>query len=761
MNRRRFILRSVAAAGALGIGWSVLPPRSRLGDGDDLHEAPGEQALNGWVKIGTDNHVTVMMAKSEMGQGIHTALAMILADELDADWSTVRIEMSPINAIYANITTVIESLPFHPDDHGLMQRTAAWLTAKTMRETGLMMTGGSSSMKDLWLPMRQAGASARAMLIAAAAEAWKVPAAGITVVAGVVRDAMGKQATFGELIGAASRQPLMRSAPLKAPSHFTIIGKPMPRLEGEAKQKGSATFGIDVVLPGMLYASVVMCPTLGGTVRSFDGTAASRLPGVKRVLAVDSYNGSTAGVAVIADAPFRAMNAVKAVKVNWDAGAMAGVSSAAILDRLSQTLDAEDGFAYYKRGDVDAALARAATQITGEFRAPYLAHTTMEPISCTVQFKDGRGTVWASTQVPDVARHAAAKALGISREDVDVHVQFIGGGFGRRLDVDFIGQAAAIAKVANGAPVQTIWSREEDVRHDFYRPACVARFAAGLDATGNLIAWRNTSAGQAIVSAAFRRYFALPGPPIDKTASEGAYDQPYEYPAARIAHQTVELPVPVGFWRSVGHSHQAFFVESFMDEVAAAAGKDPVLFRLNLLKSHERHARVLRRVAELAGWTTPLPAAGNGLRTGRGVALHESFGAVVAQVVDVVVDKDDAIRVTRVVCVIDCGLPVNPNLIRQQAEGGIIFAISAALHGEITIENGQVTQSNFHDVPALRINETPVIEVDIIPSVEHPEGVGEPPVPPLAPALANAIFAATGQRLRSLPLKLPARSAAP
>ena len=757
MNRRRFILRSVAAAGALGIGWTVLPPRSRLGDADDLHEEPGERALNGWVKIGTDNHVTVVMAKSEMGQGIHTALAMLLADELDADWSQVRIEMSPINTIYANVATVIESLPFHPDDHGLVQRTAVWLTAKTMRETGLMMTGGSSSIKDLWLPMRQAGASARAMLIGAAADAWKVPVSGITVSGGVVRDASGKQATFGELIAAASTRPLMRNAVLKAPSQFTIIGKPIPRLESVAKQKGSATFGIDVVLPDMLYASVVMCPTLGGTVRSFDGATASGMPGVRHVLAVGACNGTTSGVAVIADAPYQAMTAVKAVNVEWDAGAMAGVSSAAVMDQLSKTLDSQQGFAYFNRGDTTV-VAASAKQISAEFRAPYLAHTTMEPISCTVQFKDGRGTVWASTQVPDVARHVAAKALGISRDKVDVHVQFLGGGFGRRLDVDFIGQAAAIARVSNGAPVQTIWSREEDVRHDFYRPACVSRFTADLDAAGNLVAWRNTSASQAIVNAVFRRYFDLPGLPIDKTASEGAFDQPYEYPAARIAHQAVELPIPVGFWRSVGHSHQAFFVESFMDEVAMAAGKDTVLFRLDLLKNHARHARVLRRVAELAGWSTPLQAAVDGARVGRGVALHESFGAVVAQVVEVAIDKGDAIRVTRVVCVIDCGLPVNPNLIRQQVEGGIIFALSAALHGEITIENGQVRQSNFHDVQALRINETPLIEVDIIPSVEHPEGVGEPPVPPLAPALANAIFAATGQRLRSLPLRLVTKS---
>ena len=756
MNRRRFILRSVGVAGAFGIGWSVLPPRSRLGDGDDIHEEPGEHALNGWVKIGTDNRVTVIMSKSEMGQGIHTALAMILAEELDADWSQVRTEMSPVAAIYNNIAAVIDSLPLHPDDHGVLQRTAAWFTAKTMRHAGVMMTGGSSSVKDLWLPMRQAGASARAMLVAAAAAEWKVTASEITVDAGTIRHASGKSAAFGELIAGAAKQSLMPDAPLKSAAQFRIVGTPARRIESASKQKGDATFGIDVQLPGMLYASVAMCPTLGGTVQSFDGKTARAMPGVKHVVSVAGYNGGTGGVAVVADSPFRAMKAVKAVSVVWNHGAMAGVSSTDVMTRLSKTLDTEAGHAFQSRGDVNDALTAAARRVAAEYRAPYLAHTTMEPINCTVQCRDGRATVWASTQVPDLARRAAAAALGISRDMVDVKVQFIGGGFGRRLDVDFVAQAAAIAKEAGGVPVQTIWSREEDVRHDFYRPACVSRAEAGIDANGNLTAWRTTSASQALVSNVMERLFGLPGLPIEKTTVEGAYDQPYEFPASRIAHQHVELPIPVGFWRSVGHSHQAFFTESFMDEVATAAGKDPVAFRAGLLGNHPRHARVLSRAAELAGWTTPLPAAAGGVRTGRGVALHESFGSVVAQVVEVAVDTADTLRVTRVVCVIDCGLPVNPNLIRQQVEGGIIFALSAALHGEITIENGQVTQSNFHDCPPLRMLDTPVIEVDIIPSGEHPEGVGEPPVPPLAPALANAIFAATGQRLRSLPLRLSA-----
>lgn len=755
MKRRSFILRAVAAAGALGIGWSLLPPRGRMGDGSQIPEGPGETALNGWVKIGTDNTVTVIMSKSEMGQGIHTTLAMLLADELDADWSQVRVEMAPVgDPIYNNIATVVDGLPFHPDDDGLIQRTTAWLTAKTMREVGVMMTGGSSSVKDLWLPMRQAGASTRALLVSAAAAAWKVPESEIAVARGVLSHTSGRRATFGELIAAASRMELRDDAPLKSAAQFTLIGTPMRRIESAAKQRGSATFGIDVVIPGMQYASVVMCPVLGGTVASIDAATAKLLPGVKQVVSIDGYNGGTGGVAVIADTPWHAMKAAKAVKVIWTNGAMAGVSSATLMEKLATTLDTDDGHAYLERGNVDVALAAAAQQVKAEYRAPFLAHAAMEPINCTVQFANGKATVWASTQVPGLARRAVAKVLGIASEQITMHVQLLGGGFGRRLDVDFIAQAAAIAKAASGAPVQTIWSREEDIRHDFYRPACVSRFSAGLDAGGKLLAWRNVSASQSVISATVGRYFGLPAAPIDKTTSEGSFDQPYEYPAVRIGHASVDLPVPTGFWRAVGHSHQAFFTESFMDEVAVAAKADPVAFRLALLANHPRHARVLTRVAELASWQSPMAAVAEGTLRGRGVALHESFGSVVAQVAEVTIAADNTLRVDRVICVIDCGFPVNPNMIQQQVESGVVFGLSAALYGEITIVDGRVTQGNFNDYRPLRMSECPAIVVDIIPSAEHPEGVGEPPLPPVAPAVANAIFAATGTRLRSLPLRL-------
>ena len=449
------------------------------------------------------------------------------------------------------------------------------------------------------------------------------------------------------------------------------------------------------------------------------------------------------------------MQAVKQVQVQWDeAVPAAAFSSDEAIARLAQTLDKETGFGYYKQGDVEQALKTAAKTISAEYRAPWLAHTTMEPQNCTVQFKDGRATVWAPTQVPGLARRAAALALGIDAELVDVQVQWLGGGFGRRLDVDFIGQAAAIAKEAGGLPVQTFWTREQDTQHDFYRPAAVSRFTAGLDAQGKVVAWKNTSAGQAIVPQVLGRVFGLPGMGPDKTTSEGAFDQPYEWPAARIGHEIVDLPLPIGFWRSVGHSHQAFFKESFVDEAAHAAGQDPVAFRAALLAQHPRHLKVLQRAAAMAGWSTPSAAAPDGAKTARGVALHQSFGSIVAQVAEVSLASDKTIRVHRVFCAIDCGTPVNPNLIAQQMESGIVFGLSAALYGEITVEKGRVKQSNFHDYPALRIDACPVIQTEVIASAEPPEGVGEPGTPPIAPAVANALFALTGQRLRSLPLKL-------
>ncbi|TAL99072.1 MAG: xanthine dehydrogenase family protein molybdopterin-binding subunit [Paraburkholderia sp.] len=753
MKRRTFLLGGAGAAGVLLVGWSVLPPGQRLTTSKPLPVSGTQVALNGWVKIAADSTVTIMMCKSEMGQGVHTGLAMVLADELDADWSQVKVENAPIDGIYNDQQSIVDDLWFRPDDDGEIKRLAVWMVRKVTRDFGVNTTGGSSSINDLWTPMREAGASARAMLVSAAAAKWDVRAADCSVAAGRITHPSGRTASFGELTALAAQQPMPRKVELKLPAQFRIIGKPLRRIEAASKIDGSARFGIDALPDGLLYASVNMCPTLGGTVAHFDASGIPAKLGVIKAFAVPPYNGGTGGVAVIARDMYGALTAAADLKPVWNAGAAAKLSSADIDARLVETLDKESGHAFYTVGDVDAALRTAHRTITAEYRAPYLAHAPVEPVNCTVQFKDGAATVWAATQMPTLARRHVAKVLGIDEDKVDMQTQLLGGAFGRRLEIDFITQAAAIAKEAGGRPVQTLWSRTQDTQHDFYRPACLSRFEAGLDADGKLVAWRNTSAGQAIVPQVLTRTFGLPDMhlPYDKTTSEGAFDQPYEWPNARVAHAFVELPVPVGFWRSVGHSHQAFFTECFMDEVAALAGKDPVEFRAGLLTRHPRHLAVLRSAAALAGWGKPVVGP-RGVRCARGIAMHQAFGSIVAQVAEVSLDPDKGVRVHRVVCVIDCGTAVNPNLIAQQMEGGIIFGLSSALQNEITLCDGQVEQTNFLDFPVVRMSGCPAIEVHIMPGDAHPQGVGEPGVPPVAPAVANALFALTGERRYSLPL---------
>lgn len=529
----------------------------------------------------------------------------------------------------------------------------------------------------------------------------------------------------------------------------------MRRIDNAAKLDGSAVFGIDVLPPGLLYASIAMCPTFGGTAARFDAAAAKSLPGVRKIIAVEPAAGSSlmpgktsGGVAVIADTPFRAMRALANVAIEWEHGAAAELSSRSIFDELAQSLDNQDAKVHFARGDAVAAMNSAAKVIDAEYRVPFLAHATMEPMNCTVQFKDGAATVWAPTQAAGLANAAVAKALGIKEAHVSVKVTYLGGGFGRRYFTDFIVQAALLARETGGAPVQLLWPREQDMAHDYYRPAYLCRCKAGFDAQGKLVAWTTTSAGSSMGAPSF----------LD-TATDGASNTAYLFPNARISHRPVESAVTTGIWRSVAHSQNAFFTESFIDECAAASGRDPVAFRAELLSANPRHLRVLHRAAELVHWGQPPGAAADGgtadgAKRARGIAIHRSFGSVVAQVAEVSLTQDSQIRVHRVVCVVDCGMPVNPNLIRQQMESAIVYGLSAALHGEITIDKGQVQESNFHDYPALRIDECPAIEVEIISSDEPPGGVGEPGTPPIAPAVANAVYALTGQRLRSLPLKV-------
>ncbi|MFT5589131.1 MAG: isoquinoline 1-oxidoreductase beta subunit [Bradyrhizobium sp.] len=742
-SRRYFLLAALGVTGALTVGWGLMPPRQRQEGSKPLPVVDGEVALNGWIKIGRDGIVTVAMHRSEMGQGVHTALPMLVAEELDVPLSMVRIMQAPIDKIYGNVTMLADGLPFHPDDNGLIKRSAQWLTAKVARELGLMVTGGSSSVKDAWGPMREAGATARAMLVAAAAQQWKVPDAECRTDAGVVSHPDGRRASYGELVEAA-----VHSKPgtisLRQPAQFKLIGTPQPRRDSAVKVDGSAIFGLDVRVPAMVYAAVRMSPTLGGSVGQFVEGAVRAMPGVLQVVDFSAAAGGVAGVAVIAKSFWQAQLAVKALPLEWVAGPNAALKTDDVFADLVAKLDSEPGYVYYSAGDM-ALAGNAVKTLQVEYRAPFLAHAALEPINCTAQVRDGKVTLWASTQVPSVALAAAARVAGVDKEQVKVHVTYLGGGFGRRLEIDMVAQAVAIAMSAAGAPVQVIWSREEDTTHDMYRPAALARFSAAFDGAGQVIGFDCKSASGSITQQVLKRTFGLPSGGPDKTTVEGEFDLPYAFPNQRIAHVIAPTPVPLGYWRSVGHSHNAFFTESFIDEIALAVGKDEVDFRRELLKNHPRHLAVLDAALAKAG---PAPAG-----HAHGVALHQSFGSIVAEVADVSI-KARTIHVHRVVCAVDCGIAVNPNLIAQQMESAVIFGLSAALFGEITLENGQVQEDNFSNYPVVRMHQAPLVETIIIASNEPPEGIGEPGVPPIAPAVANAIFKLTGTRLRTLPLRL-------
>jgi isoquinoline 1-oxidoreductase beta subunit len=743
-HRRRFLLGGLGIAGALVVGWGVLPPRQRLTGSASLPLINGQIALNGWVVIAPDGRVTVMMAKSEMGQGVMTALPMLVAEELDVPLAMVDIAQAPIDKIYGDATMLADGLPFHPDDTGIVKRTAQWLAKKGARELGVIATGGSSSMKDSWLPLRQAGAAARARLLSAAAQQWQVPLAECRTQAGMVLHDSGKRATYGELVAraAAGGQPAFQ---LKEPAQFSLIGHAQARRDSPAKINGSAQFGLDVRPAGLLYAAVSMSPTLGGTLKSFDQTVVSGMPGVVKILSLPSHqSGMPATVTVVAHSWWQAKQAVAHLPMDWDAGVNGKLSSASIAAQMRESLQQDAGFTYHRQGDMTLAQAAAKT-LKAEYSAPYLAHAALEPINCTAQFREGRLTLWVSTQVPSVAVTAAARAAGIDEREVTLHVPFLGGGFGRRLEIDMVTQAVLIARQTQGAPVQVIWRREDDMTNDFYRPAAMARFEAAISANGEVLTYESKSVSAAPVQQLLQRAFGLPAVGPDKTAIEGLFDLCYEFPNQQMAHVIVDSVVPVGSWRSVGHSHNAFFKESFIDEVAHASGKDSLTLRRSLLKNHPRHLAVLNAAVERAGQ----PAAGCAL----GIALHQSFGSIVAEVAEVSVQAGQ-IRVHKMTCAVDCGLVVNPDGVRQQVESAVMDGLSAALLGEITIRDGQVEQKNFHQYRMLRMHQAPVIDVVIMPGGEHPEGIGEPALPPAAPAVANAVFALTGQRLRSLPLRL-------
>ncbi len=765
MKRRALLLSGLGAAGALVVGWSLLPPRSRLGGVDSLPLIAGEVGLNGWIKIAADGAVLLAMNRSEMGQGVHTALAMLVAEELDVPLSRVRLIEPTGDAIYGNVAALVASLPwFHPSDTeaGHESRAAEvtqWMVAKVARELGISVTGGSSSVADAWEVLRLAAATARARLLGAASLAWKQPVGELVVKEGVVSHATGPSAHYGTLALAAASTPsgVVR---LKRPEEWKLIGSAAPRIDLAAKCNGSAVFGADVRPADLLHAAIRHCPMLGGAAGAVDVAPALKLAGVERVVRLGPYAGSTAALAVVGKTGWHAQRGVAAIAVEWQQRPAGGLDSAAIAQALQKTASdaaaSGGGFVFHSAGDVDAAERQAARQVEQTYSAPYLAHAAMEPINCTARVVGGKVEVWAPTQVPTFAAIVAAEAAGVSVDDVTIHVTYLGGGFGRRLEVDFIGQAVRIAVECGGRPVQLVWSREEDLTHDFYRPAGAAVLRAGLDTEGRPVSLRITSAGDAITPRSMERCLPLLAGPIDlpdKTASEGLFDQPYGIANQRIAHVATQSGVPVGYWRSVGHSHNAFFYECFIDELAAAAKQDPLAYRLSLLKDAPRHRAVLELAAQRAGW--PGHGAAQPLAPGRarGVALHESFGSIVAEIVEASVEGGVP-RVHRVVCAADVGTVINPGIVAQQVESAVIFGLSAALYGRIDIAGGVVRQSNFPSYPVVRLADSPRIETHLVASTRPPGGVGEVATPPLAPALANALFMLTGKRLRALPLVL-------
>ncbi len=678
-------------------------------------------APNAFLRIGEDNTVTVISKHLEMGQGSYTGLATIVAEELDAAWSQVRVEGAPADAKrYNNV------------NWGPVQGT-----------------GGSTAIANSWQQLREAGATARAMLVAAAAAQWKVPPAELSVSDGeVLHRASGRKASFGQLATAAAQQPVPASVQLKDPKDFKFIGKHVPRKDSVAKTDGTAKFTQDVFLPGMLTAVVAHPPRFGATVKSFDASKARAVKGVVDVVRIPS------GVAVLARDTWSAKKGRDALTVEWDESRAFKLGSEQIQQQYRE-LARSPGAVARREGDAEQALSSAARTLEAAYDFPYLAHAAMEPLNCVIRLDRDGCEVWNGEQFQTIDQAMVAQVLGLKPEQVTLHMLYAGGSFGRRAskDADYLIEAAHIVKAINGrAPVKLVWLREDDMRAGYYRPAFHHRLTAGLDGSGRLVGWRHRLVGQSIMAGGpMEQMMVKDG--IDAVSVEGAANLPYAIPHMLVdLHTPKDIGVPVLWWRSVGSTHTAFSTECFIDELAQAAGKDPVAWRLEMLAQHPRHAGVLKLATEKAGWGTPLRAGQPGERRGRGVAVHESFNTFVAQVAEVTVKDDGSYRVDRVVCAVDCGVAVNPDVIRAQVEGSVGFALSTVLHSAITLKEGQVQQSNFHDYPVARIHEMPRVDVHIVPSAANPTGIGEPAVPPLAPAVANALAAATGKRARQLPI---------
>jgi isoquinoline 1-oxidoreductase subunit beta len=708
-SRRSFIKSTALVAGGLVVAFSI-PQAKRFMGVAQAAETLTLPPPNAFLRIGADDSITVMLAHSEMGQGIWTTLPMLIADELDADWSKIKVEHAPAAPAYVHTAY------------------------------GIQITGGSSTTWSEFERYRQAGALTRALLLQAAAKQWKVPVDGLRTENGYVINGTQKL-SYGQLVDTASTLETPKNVTLKKPEQWKFIGKPTKRLDSADKINGTAKFGQDVQFDGLKIAMVARAPVFGTKLKSYDDSATRKIPGVIKVVKVPT------GAAVIAENYWAAKQGREALKLVWDEAGHDRPDTAQLLKQY-QALSQKPGVQAAKAGDIASAGKLAKQTLTAEYVLPFLSHAPMEPLNCAVKISGDGCDIWTGTQMQTTDQAAAAKILGVKPEQVKIHTQFLGGGFGRRANprADFVSEAVEVAKAA-GLPVKTVWSREDDVKGGFYRPMFVHRASIALDAQGKPLAWQHTLVGQSIIKGTpFEGVMIKDG--IDATSVEGVADSPYVKGTAnhQVHLHSVQSDIPVLWWRSVGHSHSGFVMESLIDELAHAAKQEPLAYRRQLLKDHPRHLAALNLAADKASWGQPLPAG-----VFRGIAVHESFGSYVAQVAEVSV-KEGEVKVHRVVVAIDCGLAVNPEGVQAQMESSVAYALGAALSSEISFKDGQVVQSNFHDYQVLRMKDMPKVEVHIVKSNEKMGGVGEPGVPPLAPAVANAVFAATGKRIRRLPI---------
>jgi isoquinoline 1-oxidoreductase beta subunit len=708
LSRRTFLKTATAAGGGLMIG-AYLPFGGETA-AEIAALAAGIFEPNVWIRIGADDSVRIMLSMLEMGQGVMTAMPMLVAEELDVDWNTVVTEWAPADRRYGN------------PNFGGSQTTA-----------------GSNSTRGMWKLLRNAGASARAMLVTAAAQTLNVAESTLSTDKGeVVHAPTGRRLRYGALVDKAATVPVPATVTLKDPAAFRILGRDLARFDIPAKVAGKAEFGVDVKRPDMLVARIVRCPVFGGKVASFNANKAKAVPGVKQVVQIST------GIAVVADGYWAASKGVEALEVTWNEGALATLTSADITARFAD-LASRPGAVARNDGNADKAIAGAARTIERTFEVPYLAHATMEPMNCTADVRADRCDVWVPTQSQTATQMAAMEASGLPESKVFVHTTYLGGGFGRRGETDFVTDAVETSK-AVGKPVKVMWSREDDTRHDYYRPVTYIRLWAALDAQGAPMAWKERIVQPSLMKRLQGSLDAMKG--VDPISVDGAATLPYAIPNIRVEYVEADPGIPYGFWRSVGNSVNGYVTEAFIDELATTAGKDPYEFRRALLAKDPRQRAVLELTAEKSGWGRPLPAG-----RFRGIAVHESFGSIIGQATEISVSAAGAVRVHKITCVVDCGWIVNPDTIKAQMEGGILYGLTAALKGEISIKDGRVVQSHFGDYPPMRINESPETEVFIIPSTAAPGGIGEPSTAVAAGSLVNAIYAATGKRIYRLPIR--------